>query len=780
MIIEIKRGLATVASFRANEDVVFTQKLMGEHKITATIQVADEMDVQIGDYIEYNGDVYILNNAPEVTRMGNRMLEYSFEFEGEIYKLYNKIFMDEGAADFSYFGTPEDYLLLLLTNINEIDAGWTLGTVDDVEPRNITFNNQSCREALSRIAEEFGLEYIVEGQQISMVSKVGEDIFLNLEYGKGKGLYQLERLRLNDKGVITRLYAFGGRKNIDFDYRDGADRLQFAANPLESNVSTYGVVEGSITFEDIFPNRTGSVTDLPASGDILSIFDNTLDFDINDQLLEGTVAKIVFKTGDLAGNQFEITAYDHTTKKITFKEFTEENDYKLPNDVVKPALGDEYTLVDIKMPQTYIDTAEAELQAKAQEYLDEHDHPRVTYAFNCDEIFFKQNNININIGDRVSIIDQPLEINTTLRISEISFPLLYPKRLTAAISEGVEYTTTERIIRITANTLEQIKTVSQTSNEQARLSQLRLRELQGLIYDPDGYFDTENIKPSSIETIHLAVGVKSQQFALSGVVFSPNQNAIPASFGWTGGELIHYEIEENLRTWQIAQGSIGSLLDGNAYYIFARVPIVGNQGGIVLDTAARKVDHEAGFYTLLIGVLHSVIDGVRGISLTYGTTEINGKFIRTGTITSQDGLTYFDLDSGVIGGKIQFEAGSSGYQNLADIPGANPYFEQGVRLWSYSSVGENTEENLIDIIVNTGSWGGKALQIQGSKSVFWKNAKSVNTSNKYKGRFRVRQTIDSTDPNKMRVYAGVRCLDRDYQSLGNNKYFVCEFELISV
>jgi len=257
-----------------------------------------------------------------------------------------------------------------------------------VEPRNITFNNQSCREAVSRIAEEFELEYIVDGQEISMVSKVGEDIFLDLEYGQGKGLYQLERLRLNDKGVITRLYAFGGRKNIDFDYRNGADRLQFAANPLESNIATYGVVEGSITFEDIFPNRTGSVTDLPASGDIFSIFDNTIDFDINAQLLEGVTAKIVFKTGDLGGNQFEITAYDHVTKKITFKEFTEENDYKLPNDVVKPALGDEYTLVDIKMPQTYIDAAEAELQVKAQEYLDEHDHPRCEHAQMTGMSFF--------------------------------------------------------------------------------------------------------------------------------------------------------------------------------------------------------------------------------------------------------------------------------------------------------------------------------------------------------------------------------------------------------
>lgn len=47
---------------------------------------------------------------------------------------------------------------------------------------------------------------------------------------------------------------------------------------------------------------------------------------------------------------------------------------------------------------------------------------------------------------------------------------------------------------------------------------------------------------------------------------------------------------------------------------------------------------------------------VRSVSLTYGFTTVNGRFIKTGRIQSPDGSTYFDLDAGEIGGKIVFDS----------------------------------------------------------------------------------------------------------------------------
>ena len=44
------------------------------------------------------------------------------------------------------------------------------------------------------------------------------------------------------------------------------------------------------------------------------------------------------------------------------------------------------------------------------------------------------------------------------------------------------------------------------------------------------------------------------------------------------------------------------------------------------------------------------------MSLTYGFSMVNGRFIKTGRVESADGTTYFDLDNGEIGGRIVFNS----------------------------------------------------------------------------------------------------------------------------
>jgi hypothetical protein len=74
---------------------------------------------------------------------------------------------------------------------------------------------------------------------------------------------------------------------------------------IQYNTQVYGVIEQTITFDDIYPHRTGVVTGVDALNPF--IFDDTLiDFDVNSYLLPGTSAKVVFNTGQLAGYSFEI------------------------------------------------------------------------------------------------------------------------------------------------------------------------------------------------------------------------------------------------------------------------------------------------------------------------------------------------------------------------------------------------------------------------------------------------------------------------------------------
>lgn len=86
-----------------------------------------------------------------------------------------------------------------------------------------------------------------------------------------------------------------------------------------------GSDEDAVTYDNIFPKRTGTVTALVAD-DINSFIDDTMDFDLNEKDDKGTKylinevsAKINFISGKLAGQQFELAkkgGYDHATKGL--------------------------------------------------------------------------------------------------------------------------------------------------------------------------------------------------------------------------------------------------------------------------------------------------------------------------------------------------------------------------------------------------------------------------------------------------------------------------------
>lgn len=89
---------------------------------------------------------------------------------------------------------------------------------------------------------------------------------------------------------------------------------------------------------------------------------------------------------------------------------------------------------------------------------------------------------------------------------------------------------------------------------------------------------------------------------------------------------------------------------------------------IYLSKDKKQYDSNPNDYYFLVGVLHTVVDGVEVLSLTIGTTTISGGLVRTGILSSLDGQASFNLNIGEIKGKITFSSGSSGYENLIDKP----------------------------------------------------------------------------------------------------------------
>src|SRR5690606_16530741 len=139
-------------------------------------------------------------------------------------------------------------------------------------------------------------------------------------YGRGYGLYQLKRETVKGDDIITRLWAFGASKNLPSDYRNYSPRLRLAdPGYIEAAdaVAAFGVIEGVRVFDDIYPKRTGVVTSVVG---VNSFVDSTMDFDLFDgvggettYLTQGNSAKIHFNTGNLAGYEFEVQKYDHST-----------------------------------------------------------------------------------------------------------------------------------------------------------------------------------------------------------------------------------------------------------------------------------------------------------------------------------------------------------------------------------------------------------------------------------------------------------------------------------
>lgn len=634
-------------SISINERTLLTHKLMGEHRISVETTTNAPLDIQIGDYIEHDGERYYMNSAPNLEKINNFTYAYTMEFEGEIYFLYNKLFMDEGQSDFSYHGSPSDFLQLLLTNINSIQPGWSVASVDVAEPQTLTFSDDTCRTALTRIAEAFGMEYRLAGKAIYLQKTVGAATLLSFEYGRGKGLYSITRNTVNEKSLLTRVFGFGARRNLGPDYRNGSTRLVFENRYLENNVLLYGQREGAVTFDDIYPNRTGTVSAIDAN-DPFVFTDNAMDFDVNDQLIEGTVAKVVFKTGSLAGYEFEIKRYLNGVKTFEILPFEEDNGYVLPNANFRPSINDQYTLVDIQMPQTYIDTAETLLQQRTQEYIDENSVPRVTYSIDLDEKFIKANGIDLKIGNLVNIVDADLGIDAQIRVVEVSYPLVNPYKVSAVISDTVPYTIEERLIATAVDNTVLTKNVDRRRAELARRAAARLRQLQDLIFDPDGYFDPENIKPLSIETLMLSVGAKSQNFGLAGVSISPNDGGDENTLTVTGGQLIHYELNiEGLGfIWNIDPRTFPGLDPLKYYYLYAKCSKTALTGVWELSEVPRPTEDEPGQYLFNLGILYNVVDGRRDFDFTNGMTYIAGDTITTGTIKSIDQLNFFDLTQG--------------------------------------------------------------------------------------------------------------------------------------
>jgi prepilin-type processing-associated H-X9-DG protein len=651
------------------------RSLMSEDIVEMSVESAIPLSFAIGDAITVHSRTYTLNALPRARKGGMRQFGYDLTWEGRQYDLLRAAFLDTAAdgvslyADFSITGDLESLMNILINNLDRVygSGKWILGICPETDTLTLTFANDNCLAVMQSLCTEdnFNVEFeITEAAGVCTIDlrvAVGvthEEVY---EYGRGKGLYGLQRQTVSNKNIVTRLYAFGASKNLRTDYRGYSQRLKLPSVDLSyiedaTALAAFGMIEAVKTFEEIFPHRTGTVTSL---GDTIYKFvDSGMDFDLNAvdggtgdtlYLMNGTSAKIHFNTGALAGYEFELSSYDHTTRTFTIKRLKDERDQEFPDPdstAFQIAPGDEYVLIDIYLPASYVTAAEAELLAAAETYLAENCQPRVQYGLTFDEIHlarYAEGAAELFApGDNIHVRDTDIGVDKLIRVRSLVRDLMADYRYALELSD-VQHPSI--ISRLVAETIDNSKVIAMNKlNDPARARRnwRATQELLDMVFDPDGYFDGTRIKPESIETMMLSVGTRSQQLTLSAII-EPNYTADPEKVNVTGGALAHYAIEDDIRLWTITGGDL-TLSSTASMYIYARCEKIGSAGTIIFTTDQITVDEDPSYYYFLLGVLHAASDGVRWISLTYGATAINGRYIRTGRIISQDGLNYFDLD----------------------------------------------------------------------------------------------------------------------------------------
>ena len=376
-----------------------------------------------------------------------------------------------------------------------------------------------------------------------------------------------------------------------------------------------------------------------------------------------------------------------------------------------PAVGDEFGVFHVQLPQEYIEEAERELLLTACEYLHKHGEVEVEFNGTVDGIWAKQNWADIfpfiKVGGYVRFTDTKLVTEGKLmRILSIKNYLNNPHSPEITLSNSsVSQSVSSELKKIPQN---QVYTLAEI-DKQVAYTQRSFRDtkdtqkaLEEAFVNQGEYF-SESITPASVETMQMIVGSEDLQFMFGSATYTTSSNRKKVtrfdefnySPNYTNGKLTctkvqmrHYSYTANKNTisptanavasfpyWEIAARTFTPSNPNQTYYLYAvcsksaananNLGYITEGAGFTLE-AAPHAHTEQSFY-FMVGILNREKDGTRSFATVYGYSEVLGNRITTGRIVSADGQTWFDLTTGEIrtNKSIKFSWQGS-QQDLAD------------------------------------------------------------------------------------------------------------------
>ena len=388
--------------------------------------------------------------------------DYTLRLDAYYWLWKNKIFKytPEAAgqeASWSLTASLDVHLGVFLRNLDALgetygEKGYEFSIDSTVENKAvaITYDNTNLIDALSRMAEAWDCEWWVT-ENVIHFGRLENGDAVELETG-----VNAESMTRNEsKGTYaTRIYAFGSTRNIPENYRPNNNedltvngvvqkRLMLPADTpyidARPGLTEQEVVESVVVFDDIYPRRVGTLSDVKTvdraiedeDGNQTGTFkayqykDTGLTFE-EYYTLEGQELRIVFQSGKLNGLDFGVIFNPNDADPAEqLWEIVANEDYgrRLPDEVMKPENGDTYILYgfDIKLvSDQYIPTAEQELKAKAEEYVAKTQVDDGTYTVPLYSSWVKEDEVNhtFDAGQRIKL-KNPAYFGTSGRTSRV-------------------------------------------------------------------------------------------------------------------------------------------------------------------------------------------------------------------------------------------------------------------------------------------------------------------------------------------------------------------------
>ena len=403
--------------------------LMTEDSVRLVFTLAEPATLSIGDHIEVDGTPYYLTETayPKYNPTTGGY-DYDIRFDSHYYRWKNHIlFYDrQGNREVSWSLTrsPEAHLGIIVSNLRSLGFTYNgkeytaiVGSEVKAEAKPVTYDSTNIIDALTKIAEAWECEWWVVGENIYLgrLELPGEPVTLEI----GKEASTMSRTKSRDL-YATRLYVFGGERNIPDDYRGGeagtvVEGIVKKRLMLPEGTPYIDVVEGQkegevvetvVVLDDIYPRITGVMscvtekeieekdegTSETTRFTVYRFKDAGLPFS-EKYILPGEELKIVFESGTLSGMEFTVTfnpdGLNENNPEAQVFEIVRNQDYGqwLPEEPLVPHEGDRYVLSGFDtsyVSDELVPKAEQELLTRALELKEKATADPSTYTVQVD------------------------------------------------------------------------------------------------------------------------------------------------------------------------------------------------------------------------------------------------------------------------------------------------------------------------------------------------------------------------------------------------------------